>query len=58
MLCTYLKRLGFEERIVVSHRVFVAAVARELRTLQAATGGLAKAYKVRQIRQLPRGADR
>ncbi|MEM1058096.1 MAG: type II toxin-antitoxin system HicA family toxin [Verrucomicrobiota bacterium] len=46
-----LKHLGFEERVKGSHHIFVRAGVAERINLQA-DGSNAKAYQVRQVRQI------
>jgi len=46
-----LKRLGFDERIRGSHHIFTQTGVAEILNLQP-TGGKAKAYQVKQVRQV------
>ena len=50
-LCALLRRLGFDERIRGSHRVFVRDGLDEILNLQP-IGSDAKVYQVRQVRLL------
>lgn len=47
-----LRRLGFDERIKGSHHIFTRNGLPEILNLQPKTGGLAKPYQVRQVRQI------
>jgi hypothetical protein len=51
-LCTLLISLGFEQRIRGSHHIFSRNGIAEIINLQPATGGSAKPYQVRQVREL------
>ena len=52
-LCAILRRLGFEERQGGgSHRIFFRAGVAEILNLQPRSGGQAKAYQVRQVREV------
>jgi len=50
-LCALLKRLGFEERCRGDHHIFTHADIPEILNLQP-LGALAKAYRVKQVREL------
>ncbi len=50
-LCEVLRRLGFEERVRGSHHIFTRADVAEILNLQP-RAAMAKAYQVRQVRQL------
>lgn len=52
-LCDLLRRLGFDERHRGgSHRIFNREGVAEIVNLQPIAGGRAKAYQVKQVRQL------
>lgn len=52
-LCGLLRRLGFtERRRGGSHRIFVREGVEEILNLQPRTGGEAKPYQVKQVRQM------
>lgn len=51
-LCTLLATLGFRERIRGSHHIFTRDGVEEILNLQPRAGGLAKAYPVRQVRNI------
>ncbi len=48
-LCQLLYRLGFDERVRGSHRVFIKVGIQEILNLQPGNGN-AKPYQVRQVR--------
>ncbi len=50
-LCSLLRSFGFEERVRGSHHIFTRADVVEILNLQA-KGAQAKAYQVKQVRQL------
>jgi hypothetical protein len=50
-LCLILRHLGFDERIRGSHHIFTRAGLPEILNLQP-KGGKAKAYQVRQVREV------
>jgi predicted RNA binding protein YcfA (HicA-like mRNA interferase family) len=50
-LCWLLRQLGFEERIRGSHHIFTQEGIEEILNLQP-LGTLAKAYQVKQVRQI------
>ena len=50
-LCSLLERLGFEQRIRGDHHIFSKAGIEEILNLQP-KGGKAKAYQVKQVRQM------
>jgi hypothetical protein len=50
-LCGLLRRLGFEERIRGSHHIFSRVDVAEIINIQP-LGAMAKAYQVRQVRQV------
>jgi hypothetical protein len=50
-LCQLLKRLGFEERVRGGHHIFRKEGLEEKQNLQA-DGSKAKAYQVRQVREI------
>jgi hypothetical protein len=50
-LCALLSHLGFEERIRGDHHIFTREGVEEILNLQP-RGGLAKAYQVRQVRDV------
>jgi predicted RNA binding protein YcfA (HicA-like mRNA interferase family) len=50
-LCLLLDRLGFDERIKGSHRIFTKRGVEEILNLQP-KGGKAKAYQVKQVRNI------
>ena len=47
-----LRDLGFDERIRSSHHIFTQTGVNEILNLQPRDGGLAKAYQVRQVRNV------
>jgi hypothetical protein len=47
-----LMSLGFQERIRASHHIFTKEGVEEILNLQPKTGGKAKPYQVKQVRQL------
>lgn len=47
-----LDRLGFQERIGGSHHIFMRPDVEEILNLQPRTGGKAKPYQVKQVRQV------
>lgn len=47
-----LDRLGFQERIRGSHHIFVRDHVEEIMNLQPRSGGMAKPYQVKQVRQV------
>lgn len=51
-LCRLLVRLGFDERIKGSHHIFSKEGVEEIINLQPTSGGKAKGYQVRQVRNL------
>ncbi len=51
-LCALLVSLGFEQRIRGSHHIFSRSGVVEIINLQPATGGTAKPYQVKQVREL------
>ena len=51
-LCSFLKRLGFEEDINGSHHLYGMTGIREIIDLQPRIDGKAKAYQVKQVRQI------
>lgn len=51
-LCTWLKRLGFAERISGSHHIFTHEGVAEIINLQPGEGGKAKPYQVKQVREI------
>ncbi len=51
-LCSYLRRLGFAERIEGDHHIFTRDDVVEIINLQPLPGDLTKAYQVRQVRRL------
>lgn len=51
-LCNLLLRLGFAERIKGSHHIFTHDKVAEIINLQPAADQNAKAYQVRQVREL------
>lgn len=53
-LCGLLLRLGFDERISGDHHVFGKDGVREIIDLQPQSDGKAKAYQVRQVRDILR----
>ena len=50
-LCTFLKRLGFKERIKGDHHIFTMESVEEILNLQP-KDGKAKSYQVKQIRNV------
>jgi len=50
-LCQLLARLGFEERVKGSHRIFTREGMEEILNLQP-KGGKVKAYQVKQVRNI------
>jgi hypothetical protein len=52
-LCTFMNRLGFEERISGSHHIFTKEGVEEILNLQP-KGAQAKPYQVKQVRNLIR----
>ena len=50
-LCSLLMRLGFESRVRGSHHIFWKQGVQEIINVQA-KGGFAKAYQVKQVRDL------
>lgn len=53
-LCEFLRRLGFDVRVVGSHFIFVHDEIAEIINIQPDQNSMAKAYQVRQIRKLLR----
>jgi predicted RNA binding protein YcfA (HicA-like mRNA interferase family) len=51
-VCRLLRSLGFTERVRGSHHIFSQDGVREIINLQPKSGGQAKAYQVRQVREL------
>jgi hypothetical protein len=51
-VCALLRRLGFEERVRGSHHIFSRKGVEEILNLQPLPGGGAKAYQVRQARNV------
>jgi len=51
LLCQFLIRLGFEERVRGSHRIFTRVGVVEILNLQP-KGSKAKPYQVRQVRSI------
>jgi predicted RNA binding protein YcfA (HicA-like mRNA interferase family) len=51
-LCGLLRHLGFAERVKGSHHIFTREGIEEILNLQPKKGGKAKAYQVRQVRDL------
>jgi len=51
-LCSLLKNLGFDERVKGSHRIYWRDGVEEIVNIQPLPDGKAKAYQVRQIRQI------
>jgi hypothetical protein len=51
-LRTVLLHLGFDERIRGSHHIFTRAGVEEILNLQPGTGGRAKPYQVKQVREV------
>lgn len=49
-LATYLRRLGFEERVQGSHHIFTREGVAEQIVLQSLDDGTAKSYQVKQVR--------
>ena len=47
-----LERLGFTERIRGSHHIFTREDVEEILNVQPCTGGMAKPYQVKQVRQV------
>jgi HicA toxin of bacterial toxin-antitoxin, len=47
-----LKRLGFNERIKGSHHIFFRQDVEEILNLQPDTGGKAKPYQAKQVREI------
>ncbi|QKK02845.1 MAG: type II toxin-antitoxin system HicA family toxin [Pseudomonadota bacterium] len=50
-LCRLLERLGFEQRVRGSHHIFRKSGVHERPNLQS-TGGKAKPYQVKQVREI------
>jgi hypothetical protein len=48
----FLRRLGFQERIRGSHHIFVRDGVEEILNPQPRSGGMAKPYQVKQVRQV------
>ena len=53
-LCDFLRRLGFDVRIVGDHFIFVHDEIAEIINIQPDQNSMAKAYQVRQVRKLLR----
>ncbi len=51
-LCRLLRDLGFDERIRGSHHIFSRRGVEEILNLQPRTGGQAKPYQVKQVRNV------
>lgn len=51
-LCGLLLKLGFSQRIKGSHHIFAKEGVEEIINLQPSTGGNAKSYQVKQVREL------
>lgn len=51
-LCNLLLRLDFAQRIRGSHHIFTREGVEEIINLQGSTGGQAKPYQVKQVREL------
>jgi hypothetical protein len=51
-LCGLLKHLGFSERIKGGHHIFTRNGVAEILNLQTKKGGQAKAYQVKQVRNV------
>jgi len=51
-ILTILKKLGFEERIKGSHRIFYRKDVEEILNLQPKKDGNAKPYQVKQVREI------
>ena len=51
-LCDLLRQLGFDERHRGSHHIFTKAAVPEIVNLQPLSGGGAKPYQVKQVRQV------
>jgi predicted RNA binding protein YcfA (HicA-like mRNA interferase family) len=51
-LCRLLVRLGFDERTRGSHHIFSKNKIEEILNLQPRSGGKAKPYQVKQVRQI------
>ena len=47
-----LRNIGFQERIRGSHHIFIKEGVEEILNLQPQDGGKAKAYQVKQVRQV------
>ena len=56
-LCSLLLKLGFSQRIRGSHHIFARDGVAEIVNLQPATGGNAKPYQIKQVRELLRKYD-
>lgn len=53
-LCEFLRRLGFNVRVVGDHFIFVHDEVVEIINIQPDPNSMAKAYQVRQVRKLLR----
>lgn len=51
-LCQLLRHLGFSERIRGSHHIFTKEGIEEILNLQPQSGGKAKPYQVKQVRDM------
>jgi predicted RNA binding protein YcfA (HicA-like mRNA interferase family) len=51
-LCFLVGRLGFDERIKGSHHIFTKPGIEEIINLQPKSGGQAKPYQVKQVREI------
>lgn len=51
-LCRLVKGLGFDERIKGDHHIFTRDGVEEILNLQPRSDGKAKAYQVKQVRQI------
>jgi hypothetical protein len=51
-LCGLLRRLSFDERINGDHHIFTRPGVREIINIQPLSDGMAKAYQVRQVRDI------
>ncbi|MET4106083.1 type II toxin-antitoxin system HicA family toxin [Hymenobacter sp. UYP22] len=51
-LCGLLLKIGFSQRIRGSHHIFTKEGVEEIINLQPTSGGVAKPYQVKQVREL------